>query len=1110
MRSTKAGAIYFDEHSPVKRSPRNRFMLFVPAFLAALLFMLLAAQAMAITTNVDEPNRASAAGFGLCEFGQGMTDRGGWDTTFGNYAAEKSPNRWITGKEAFGENVWFVKYYGEGADGGFFMAKPDKDRATDYVSPAHKTKLQDFRKFSVCLGTINTYVANGAMGFSSTVANLASYFATNAFKTNLVCAKPTDTGGCFQLLKVIGGTKTSGVSDQGIIGVLTTSIYLPLIVLVVVATGVWIAYTGFVKRQLREALWGAIWLVVASVLGLTFLFRPAMLVAAPMKVSNAVAGCVISAFSGADCWSGTGGSSGSSRSLSSDDVCRAEGGGPADAMEIVATGLSCSIWKAFVLEPYAQGSFGQSFASLDTSPNSSGGTTLKKAIKKSKYKDDSNLFCVSLRVQGRLDHMVDGNLKLANPSSGGRICNIALYQLMLKTNAEHSGNPGSPGSSGTPIMEDGVDKRWYSIIDVVASDDNLWGAWTGSGSKLSSAMMAALASVLGGAIIIVIALFAMVYYISSVLLMAFAPLFFLLGVHPGRGRDILKGYGEMVISNVFKYVASALFLIVTLALYGGVLGNSTSLGASLLFVIILSVALFMYRKEVIELLGKVNMGGEKMSSRLADAFGRKAGQVAQTGGIMAGAAIGSGAAAMSVRDVMGGSSDAVRSMVKGDFKQAGKSLGRAVDGLGVKGAASGASEAAGRELRKPGGLLGPVGAAAARGYDSHTSLNERMLAIREQEAQNARKSLEDEMNDPESVYNIKENLRTYEQKTDDLSAVKGELDGLAEAVRNFSHDDLLREMESMPGGVEWGQAVALSQEISNLEGRITIARENGGDTRALQVERDGALAAWNQVHNNLQEAGLWDTLESHYTSAINEHNQNVQSYDEKVEVFLTIKEEAETAHKNAVLDYNKQREDVMEKERLKAQEDFWREKNLNLAPGDRLSDRQQRKLQEEADKHAEERANAAGAAFDAQYADRLRLKEIMQASPPSVDPAPIAAPPAPPTAPQPAPVETPRPAPPAAPSGSGSGGSLPLPPPISNEGGLDLAREIAQSYKTNAPAPPQRSSGIPTSQEQREGQDSTGAQARRAKEPPSKVERTERPSGGGLPRAPKSRPDRNE
>src|SRR5699024_12828572 len=95
-------------------------------------------------------------------------------------------------------------------------------------------------------------------------------------------------------------------------------------------------------------------------------------------------------------------------------------------------------------------------------------------------------------------------------------------------------------------------------------------------------------------------------------MMVLAPLFLLLAVHPGRGRKMFLGWLSQVTSNVLKYLASALFLIVTISLYGAAMANSDNIALTFVFVLILTGALLLYRGEFFNIIVKVDLGGEKL------------------------------------------------------------------------------------------------------------------------------------------------------------------------------------------------------------------------------------------------------------------------------------------------------------------------------------------------------------------------------------------------------------------------------------------------------------------------------------------------------------------
>lgn len=676
MSKLSGGASYLTKESvPAKRlstPKRSPVMVAVSAFFA-LLVLFISVQPLMGSFSSAQPQKAHAEGFELfctSKIGLWMDDKSDWQAFLKVYPQENEKNRVWTLQEAFGNGATFVNYEGEGKG-------PDKQLVID-KSPentykpgnysAVEDKLNGARTESGCFWPgFATSVANFGLWTASATTNIVQTFVVFAFDSSIICEDPANpTGVCLNLLKVVGGTGTAG--DGGLIGILTGSIYMPLLVIMVTITAFWIGYKGLVQRKLREAMFGAIWVCLSVIFGLALLLNPALLAKAPMAVSNSVASCVIGSFNGQNCMDSSTGTESlktDSFSTSSDKICRSIAPGASlDAqMSMTVNSLSCSIWKAFVLEPYAQGSFGTSFEKLDVSDPDT-----KKLIEKAGI--DPNVFCVNL---GSSESLASFSGKRAVfDKDTGKVCNLLAYQMFLKTDASTTGS-ATPGSGA-------VDSRWYNLIVTTANDEGLWAQWapslTNSMHKNATAVLAIITSLAGGIVLVIIAFFALLYYLTSVILMAFAPLFFLFGVHPGRGKKILLGWVEKVVSNVLKYLASAIFLIVAISFYAAILGSATSPALTFLFVVIMSFALAMYRKEIVELIGKASMGGEQLSSKFAESLKDRAqgvgglalaGVGSGVGAAIAGGRVSSGIKAGIQRDLQRGGAKKVFGNVGGEF-----------------------------------------------------------------------------------------------------------------------------------------------------------------------------------------------------------------------------------------------------------------------------------------------------------------------------------------------------------------------------------------------------------------------------------------------------------
>lgn len=542
-------------------------------------------------------------------------------------APDASSRRW-TLQEAYGSFVPVGDYTGEGGKDQDLVRDVGTDRGKGIGNYEEAMpKLEKVRTVDNCMfATALTTVSTNMFALSSTTTAISSALVTMVFDSSVICRDAnTNNGKCFNLLKVIGG---SNKSDGGLIGALTGGLYFPMLSLVALAMALWMGYIGIVKRKYREALQGLGWTVVSVIAGIALLVNPQIIAKAPMAVSNTVGACVIGAFSGTGC--GDTQTDTTQDEYTSDVICRSSASGLTldEKMSLATNSLSCQMWKAFVLEPWSNANFGVPFRDMDVkNPKAAA------AIKKAGFKEED--FCVPLKS----DLSADKQPAVLQMNDSAKVCNVAAYQLYLKTSA--TGAPNSVDKEGTKL-----DENWYKVILVAASDNDYWDAWSlsiesGMG-KAGGAFTSLFASIFGSILIILVAGLAFIYLLKSMILMAFAPFFALVGIQPGRGRKLLIGFLESVVSNVLKYIASAIFLVIALSIYGAVLGGVANVGLTLIFVMLMGVALWMYRSEIIELIGKSNMGGQKMSSSFGDYIEKSADRakrlgVATTGGAIGGA-----------------------------------------------------------------------------------------------------------------------------------------------------------------------------------------------------------------------------------------------------------------------------------------------------------------------------------------------------------------------------------------------------------------------------------------------------------------------------------------
>lgn len=680
----KAGARYLDSSISVqKKTLRGRLSLFLAtgaALIAIFGTVFMGALVAYSSADNNKPVVTDASAFiNMCGvIGQNMDGRSSWRANW-DVALADANNRRFTLAEVVPNSTWWSHFTGTNSDDGMdpFAGKwnDEVDRVNagrDAGAQLPKTEdlpesLKGYRTGANCtLGAIPATIGSFGLNFANFVTKISSFTATMAFNSSFICDadQPATGSGCIDLISVIGGRSndagdggTGQGSSSGIIGSLTSGLYMPLMIIVVLVTALTVFWTGIVKRRYRDALFQALWLAGSVIIGLALLLNPSMLVKAPMVIGNTVVGCVVGSFNGSGCTGGNSnaGSGGSATPDAKENVCvsNASGLSAEQTATLYVNGMSCAIWSAFVLEPYAQGAFGLSLGelNLDSVIDASSGQTVRELLSSEGWSPSGSTFgpdsiCVNLQTTKSYNSM--GNTftgaSATNSGTAGAVCNLAVWDLFMKTNAV---------GGGVTSANNNPDNQWVSFMSRLPANEDLFKTYVddaGGWGKLGMGSLAAFASLLGSLLIITVSVLALVYYIIAIIMVAFAPVFFLFGMHPGRGRKIMLGWLEQVVGNILKYIISAVFLLIAITFYGAILGTSTDLISSLLFVTIVTMALWMYRKELINILSRVEMGGEKMTD-MADTFMNKAtgagSTFARTGkalaaGTIAGAATGAG------------------------------------------------------------------------------------------------------------------------------------------------------------------------------------------------------------------------------------------------------------------------------------------------------------------------------------------------------------------------------------------------------------------------------------------------------------------------------------
>lgn len=818
MHTPLRGSTYITSARETAKAPHRRGIVATLLGAIALFAIMFTAFPLFSSGPNAAVHEASAAKFAiLCsgDIGGGMDTADNWNAVLTSAPHSDAKSRDFTMQEALGKGVHFVTYHGEGESDNFFIGDaPEREKGYNDTGNFgdQSDRLNGVKTFSNCFaGAGQNMVANAIMMTSGAVVALVQTVMRFAFDPSIICTDPENpSGACFNLLKVLGG---SG-KGEGIIGALTSSIYLPLIIMLAAVIAIWVVWNGIARQRVRETFFGIIWVVASTVAGLALLMNPDILARAPMAVTNTVGSCIIGAFSGNSCFDGS--STGSEIDIeggsTSADICYSDVTGLAadEKMSMAVNSMGCQIWKAFVLNPYSQASFGASFDDLDTK-DSKNETTIG-------ILDDAGLdadeFCVSLNSSGSYEDYMGKRLEL---DEGGReVCNVAAYQMYLHVNAvSTSDSHDDSDRPGASAMND----DWSKVIVFTAHDNGAWTYWspsmTSGALHIGLAGMSLFSAVLGGIVIVVVSIFALMYYLASLLLIAFAPIFLLVGVHPGKGRRILAGWGGQVISAVLKYLASAVFLIVTVAFYSGILSEITNIMLAVLFVIVITVALLMYRKEIVNMMGMVDLGGEKLSSGFSDMLTNKAKGVGRVGSAVAGGALGG----IASQGVPLSAKDALNPMAHM------RAMGKV-----AKAGTIGASEGAGRQLKRGNGILANAARTRERGLADNKQDMRQEAKIAETEATRL-----DDQADATGA-RVRGGVRAIEEhdaRTESAATHVAEASELRETHADISNQVLVSMQVTDP---DFAEAQALTNQLKDLNLNVKVA-DAAGDKEAADNYR---------------------------------------------------------------------------------------------------------------------------------------------------------------------------------------------------------------------------------------------------------------------------------
>lgn len=422
-----------------------------------------------------------------------------------------------------------------------------------------------------------------------------------------------------------------GSSNTGLFGSLFSGIFMPLIVIAMAFTGLYILYKGIIKKAYRESLTVFIRSVILFLIAIIISVKPAMFIAIPNNVAVITQSLIITAMN-----SGLAGGNG----ICATDIGQfktklvkntnddAEGI-LEQASENMRSAIGCQLWANFLVKPWAQGQWGvdwnQTWAKIPSWAN----TGNPKALKN---KNGSMVGTADVPV-----------------GDGSVIQNWAIFNISVQTNVHspigHDGNKSKYTS--------GVANDWWRIVDAlsnysevekktyaigsgdyggkdktevnevkfnVPSEDPVlkeWDHWVGNkaGSRVWTALSSVPIALIGVAAPLIFAFFTAIYSIGVAIIMAFAPVMLLLGCWAGKGWEIFKAWGDLVINTTVKRIIAGALLALSIGLTSAILKymETSNWWEGVLLMIVVSIALVKSRHKLYDALGSFSLSSVNLN-----------------------------------------------------------------------------------------------------------------------------------------------------------------------------------------------------------------------------------------------------------------------------------------------------------------------------------------------------------------------------------------------------------------------------------------------------------------------------------------------------------------
>lgn len=144
-----------------------------------------------------------------------------------------------------------------------------------------------------------------------------------------------------------------------------------------------------------------------------------------------------------------------------------------------------------------------------------------------------------------------------------------------------------------------------------------WDTWVGNNSfgRIWASMLSILTAGVGLAAPLVLSAMSAIYSLGVAILMAFAPIFLLIGCWGGRGWELFKGWGELVINTTLKRIIVGLLLALTISFTVTAIDMIDEVGwfEGMIILVLLSLLILNSRKKMVDTLASIKFASTDLS-----------------------------------------------------------------------------------------------------------------------------------------------------------------------------------------------------------------------------------------------------------------------------------------------------------------------------------------------------------------------------------------------------------------------------------------------------------------------------------------------------------------